>query len=70
MYLYSSHVGGLYFSENILELEYCEQCGDCDEFLGLIRKEEDIETMGKGSFYCDWVIEDAIERWRIINEKL
>ena len=36
MYLYESHMGGLYTSENELDYEYlyCEQCGDNDWLIG------------------------------------
>lgn len=36
MYLYESHMGGLYTSENELDYEYlyCEQCGDSDWLIG------------------------------------
>lgn len=36
MYLYESHMGGLYTNENELNYEnlYCEQCGDSDWLIG------------------------------------
>lgn len=36
MYLYSSHLGGLYTSEDYLDWDarYCKQCGDSDQLIG------------------------------------
>ena len=36
MYLYESHMGGLYSTQEEQEFEdlYCEQCGDSDWFIG------------------------------------
>lgn len=36
VYLYESHVGGLYINEECLNFEdlYCEECGDSDNLLG------------------------------------
>src|SRR5574344_2666660 len=36
MYLYESHMGGLYSTQEEQEFEdlYCEQCGDSDDFKG------------------------------------
>lgn len=36
MYLYQSHMGGLYCSDYLQSIEetYCEQCGDYDWYLG------------------------------------
>lgn len=36
MYIYESHMGGFFTKDEILsyEEEYCEQCGDSDNFIG------------------------------------
>ena len=36
MEVYESHLGGIYFSENIYDIDflYCDQCGDYDTHLG------------------------------------
>lgn len=35
-YLYESHIGSLFVSDDYLSFEetYCETCGDCDQLLG------------------------------------
>ena len=36
MYLYESHLGGLYFEDEIFDddMLYCDECGDSDMFMG------------------------------------
>lgn len=36
MEVYESHLGGIYFDEEVLDYDYlyCEQCGDSDTHLG------------------------------------
>lgn len=36
MYIYESHLGGLYTSDYVLDYEdlYCEVCGDSDTYIG------------------------------------
>ena len=43
MYVYESHLGGLYTSESYLDYRdtYCEECGDSDWFLGEFSNWED-----------------------------
>ena len=43
LYWYSSHLGGIYSSTRKLSYDdlYCEQCGDCDEYLGRFETEEE-----------------------------
>ena len=64
-YLYNSHLGGLYTSDEELDYDYlyCEQCGDSDELIGsfstiqdfwnLIKEECDIN--GSGGFSLQYV---------------
>ena len=44
MYIYQSHMGGLYATDEFLEDTYCEQCGDSDFCLGYF-DEEDPESI-------------------------
>ncbi len=39
MYVYESHLGGVYLSDEIIPFDalYCETCGDSDELLGEIK---------------------------------
>ena len=52
MYLYESHMGGLYSTQEEQEFEdlYCEQCGDSDWFIG------EYETLGE---YWNLIKEDC-----------
>ena len=44
MYLYESHLGGLYLSDEPIPYEelYCDQCGDSDIELGRVDTFEDV----------------------------
>ena len=44
MYLYESHMGGLYLSEKVLSYDdlYCETCGDSDWLLGEVDTWQDV----------------------------
>lgn len=43
MYIYESHIGSLYVSEEDLDYEdlYCEQCGDSDWLVGYAETREE-----------------------------
>lgn len=43
MYIYQSHMGGLFVSDEILDYEqtYCEECGDYDFLLGYAETREE-----------------------------
>lgn len=70
VYLYESHVGGLYINEECLNFEdlYCEECGDSDNLLGsfetlkefwdLVKDECDIN--GSGGFRCHICIQSLL----------
>ena len=70
VYLYESHVGGLYINEECLNFEdlYCEECGDSDNLLGsfetlkefwdLVKDECDIN--GSGGFHCRICIQSLL----------
>ena len=36
MFIYESHLGGIYYKDEYLDFDdrYCEDCGDCDTYLG------------------------------------
>lgn len=67
MYIYQSHMGGLFVSDEILDYEqtYCEQCGDSDFLIGYAetRKEawnllkDDTNINGSGGWDYDYVQE-------------
>lgn len=41
-YLYESHMGGYYTTDEELEDTYCEECGDSDTCLGIINNAEEM----------------------------
>lgn len=72
MYIYESHMGGLYVSDELLDFEllYCEQCGDSDSLLGfaetreeawdLLKDETDIN--GSGGWDFEYV-QEFLKNW-------
>ncbi len=47
MYIYESHLGTLYWSDEFLSLEYlyCEKCGDYDNYIGFASNKEEVLDM-------------------------
>lgn len=47
MEVYESHLGGIYFSDEVISIDdlYCEQCGDSDWHLGHADSWEDVLDM-------------------------
>ena len=42
IYLYENHLGGWYTLDCYEEPDYCETCGDCDEYIGVFQTMEDV----------------------------
>lgn len=44
LYIYESHLGGFYYTNEEQDDEslYCEQCGDCDTYLGKVEDAYDV----------------------------
>ena len=73
MYIYESHMGGLYTSDEPLDYEdlYCEECGDSDSLLGYAETREDVwnllkddtDTDGSGGWDYDYVQKFINENW-------
>lgn len=65
MYLYESHLGGYYISEDEIPYEnlYCETCGDSDQYLCSGTKEEIIS-----SFY--WDLRNSLCTYNAVREAL
>ena len=67
-YVYSSHLGGLYCSDEELDWDdlYCEQCGDSDWFIGefdsakdvLAYMADDIDVDNSGGWILEMLLED------------
>ena len=72
-YIYESHMGGLYISDEPLEYDdlYCEECGDSDrligyaetrsEALGLLMKDADVD--GSGGWDPNYLREFVAKHW-------
>ena len=72
MYIYESHMGGLFVSDKVLDYEqtYCETCGDCDILLGYAETREeawnllkdDTNIDGSGGLDYDYV-QKFLKNW-------
>lgn len=70
MYIYQSHMGGLYTSDEMLddEMLYCEECGDSDSFIGYAETREEARKLLKeeavvaGEWDEDY-IEEFLQNW-------
>lgn len=62
-YLYESHLGGLYASDDELDYDqlYCEACGDSDDYLGEFETIEELKELLKDTFYSREYIDEFIE---------
>lgn len=72
MYIYQSHMGGLFVSDDVLDYEqiYCETCGDSDFLLGYAETREeawellkdDTDINGSGGLNYDYV-QEFLKNW-------
>lgn len=72
MYIYQSHMGGLYTSDDELDYEYtyCEICGDSDWLIGYAETREeawdllkdDTNIDGSGGWDYEY-IQDFLKNW-------
>ncbi len=72
MYIYESHMGGLFVSDEVLDSEqtYCETCGDYDFLLGYAETREeawellkdDTNINGSGGWNYDYV-QEFLKNW-------
>ena len=72
MYIYESHMGGLFVSNEILDYEqtYCETCGDSDWLIGYAENREeawnllegDTDIDGSGGWNYDYV-QEFLKNW-------
>lgn len=63
-YIYDSHLGGLYTSEEPIPVEwlYCDSCGDSDLQLGFCEtREEAKETIEALDIYTDEYIQEFLD---------
>lgn len=73
MYVYESHLGGLFTVLDELDFEeiYCEECGDTDSFIGYADTREeawdlfkdDIDINGSGGWNYDYIKEFIDSHW-------
>lgn len=67
MYLYESHLGGVYITEEPVDYFYlyCDSCGDSDQFIGFFENEEELKDLLKGlGYYNKEYIEEIVEQWK------
>lgn len=72
MYIYESHIGGLFVSDEILDYKqtYCETCGDSDYLLGYAETREeawnllkdDTNINGSGGWDYEYV-QEFLKNW-------
>lgn len=72
MYIYESHMGGLFVSDEILDYKqtYCETCGDSDYLLGYAETREeawnllkdDTNINGSGGWDYEYV-QEFLKNW-------
>lgn len=72
MYIYESHMGSLFVSDDILDYEqtYCEICGDYDRLIGYAENREeawnllkdDTDIDGSGGWNYDYV-QEFLKNW-------
>ena len=72
MYIYESHMGGLFVSDEVLSYEqtYCETCGDSDYLIGYAEtREEALELLkddtnidGSGGWDYEYV-QEFLKNW-------
>lgn len=72
MYIYESHMGGLFVSDDELDYEqtYCEECGDSDFLLGYAETREeawnllkdDTNINGSGGWNYEYV-QEFLKNW-------
>lgn len=72
MYIYESHMGSLFVSDDILDYEqtYCETCGDYDCLIGYAETREkawnllkdDTDINGSGGWDYEYV-QEFLENW-------
>lgn len=72
MYIYESHMGSLFVSDDILDYEqtYCETCGDSDWLIGYAENREeawnllkdDTNINGSGGWDYEYV-QEFLENW-------
>lgn len=73
MYIYESHLGGLYTSDECLDYDdlYCEQCGDSDQPIGYAATKaeawellkDDTDINGSGGWDYNYVQEFIKVNW-------
>lgn len=57
-YVFESHLGGIYLLDEYEEPETCEQCGDCDQYIGMAENMEEVATLLLENGYSDYYIEE------------
>lgn len=64
MYIYESHMGGFFTSDEVLDYEdtYCEECGDSDTFIGWADTQEEALRLLEDKICRDYTGQEACDR--------
>lgn len=67
MFLYESHLGGVYYTEEPIDPEhlYCESCRDSDFLIGRFNTEEELkELLAKIDYCSEEYLKKVLEKWK------
>ena len=64
LYIYESHLGGLYTSDFPLDDDflYCDECGDHDWELGFAKNRTEARKLVKGLYFTDAYIRQFLDK--------
>lgn len=60
LYVYESHMGGVYFSKEPVDDLYCEQCGDSDWLIDTINNDKELIQLLENDDYDEDFIKEAV----------
>ena len=69
VYVYESHMGGLFFSEDVMEDTYCEECGDYDLYIGVVYNRNELVQLLINQEYDSEYINDILEDYERYIER-
>lgn len=67
MYLYESHLGGVFATTESIDWGYlyCDSCGDSDQFIGYFETEEELKELLNGlKHYSKKYINEIVKQWK------
>lgn len=72
MYIYESHMGGFFTSDEVLDYEdtYCEECGDSDTFIGCADTQEEALRLLEDEICRDYTGKEACIRCQCTDKRI